>query len=299
MFAHRSYNVAPDIIDAGQGGGGGGNITNLAMPIGSVIPFAGSTIPNKWLLCNGTEYNKATADDLYDVIGYSYGVNPSSTSIVQGSGGAIYGYDTSTNILTIAGTNVVNTFIKVGTYIKLSGATATTGVDINGTIVLITVSNVAINGTGVGGIQYQGTFVNPVGSGVGGGGGTITTFNRFSVPVPDLRLASPIGAQAGSINLGTSGGSATTTLTITNLPPHSHTLWRGGVNATISSVNPDQMGFPNVDTGRAGGGNIYGATDTPTSGSRTQAVGQDGTGQTAFSTRNPYVALNYIIHAKN
>jgi microcystin-dependent protein len=295
MFARRSYNVAPDIIDAGQGGGG--NITNLAMPIGSVIPFAGSTIPDKWLLCNGTEYNQAIADDLFDVIGYSYGVNPSSTSMVQGSGGAIYGYDTSTNTFNIAGTDIVNTFIKVGTYIKLSGATATTGVDINGTIVLITTSNVAINGTGGVGIQYSGTFVNPVGG--SGGGGMITTFNRFSVPVPDLRLASPIGAQAGTINLGTSGGSATTTLTITNLPPHSHTLWRGGAQASQGSINADSIGTPNVDTGLAAGGNIYRATDTPTSGSRVQQVGQDGTGQTAFSTRNPYVALNYIIHAKN
>jgi microcystin-dependent protein len=297
MFAHRSYNVAPDIIDAGQGGGG--NITNLAMPIGSVIPFAGSTIPNKWLLCNGTEYNQAIADDLFDVIGYSYGVNPSATSIVQGSGGAIYGYDIATNTINFAGTNVVNTFIKVGTYIKLSGATATTGVNINGTIVLITTSNVAINGTGVGGVQYSGTFVNPLGSGVGGGSGMITTLNRFSVPVPDLRLASPIGAQTGTINLGTSGGSATTTLTITNLPPHSHTLWRGGAQANQGSTNADWIGSPNVDTGLAGGGNIYRATDTPATGTRVQQVGQDGTGQTAFSTRNPYVALNYIIHAKN
>lgn len=288
MFAHRSYNVAPDIIDAGQGGGGG-NITNLAMPIGSVIPFAGSTIPNKWLLCNGGEYRQDTADDLFDVIGYSYGANPSSTSIVQGSGGAIYGYDTSTNILTIAGTNVVNTFIKVGTYIKLSGATATTGVDINGTIVLITVSNVAINSTGVGGIQYQGTFVNPIGSGVGGGGGTITTFNRFSVPVPDLRLASPIGAQAGTINLGTSGGSATTTITADNLPQHNHGIDNG-------------LGYSGSGLGNGASGNFIRTNFVVSRTLASQTYLNDNSTlatNSAISTRNPYVALNYIIHAKN
>jgi microcystin-dependent protein len=288
MFAHRSYNVAPDIIDAGQGGGGGGNITNLAMPIGSVIPFAGSTIPNKWLLCNGTEYNQATADDLFDVIGYSYGVNPSSTSIVQGSGGAIYGYDTSTNIITFAGTNVVNTFIKVGTYIKLSGATTTTGVDINGTIILITVSNIAINGTGVGGIQYQGTFVNPVGSGVGGGSGTITTFTRFSVPVPDLRLASPIGAQTGTINLGTSGGASTVVISADNLPQHTHQVYVPG-NTALTSGTGQTVGFPNT-------------TAVPQTTVPSQTRLNDGTTlatNSALNIRNPYVALNYIIHAKN
>lgn len=300
MSGRNSYNVAPIPGDnnGGSGGGGGEPVLGSGVPVGSVIPYAGATTPAKWLLCNGGEYRQDNAEDLYGVIGYSYGVNPSSTSMIQGSGGAIYGYDVATNTINIVGTNIVNTFIKVGTYIKLSGATATTGLDINGTIVLITTSNVAINGTGTTGIQYSGTFVQPIGSGVGGGGGMITTFNRFSVPVPDLRLASPIGAQAGTINLGTSGGSATTTLTITNLPPHSHTLWRAGATANQGSTNADFIGTPNVDTGLAGGGNIYRATDTPSSGSRVQQVGQDGTGQTAFSTRNPYVALNYIIKAE-
>jgi len=293
MFGRRSYNVAPDIIDAGQGGGSG-NITNLAMPIGSVIPFAGSTIPDKWLLCNGTEYNQATADDLFDVIGYSYGIAPASTQISVG----FYNYGSPTpNTISFYQDGQTNTFIQAGTYVKPSGMTANAGVDINGTIILIT-SAPAIGSSGAG--SYIGTFVNPIsGSGSGSNDGLRTyLLNRFSVPVPDLRLASPIGAQAGTINLGTSGGSATTTLTITNLPPHSHTLWVGGADASQGSVNTQKLGFPNVDTGFAGGGNIYRATDTPTSGSRVQQVGQDGTGQTAFSTRNPYVALNYIIHAK-
>jgi microcystin-dependent protein len=236
------------------------------------------------LLCNGTEYNQAIADDLFDVIGYSYGVNPSSTSMVQGGGGAGYGYNTTTNTFSIFGTDIVNTFIKVGTYIKLSGATATTGVDINGTIVLITTSNVAINGTGAVGIQYSGTFVNPVGG--GGGGGMITTFNRFSVPVPDLRLAAPIGAQAGTINLGTSGGASTYQLVSNNLPFHRHGVFVPG-STSLSSGSGNRSGDPNVDNNTL---TIAGET-----------FNEDGTivANTAFSIRNPYVALNYIIHAKN
>jgi microcystin-dependent protein len=293
MSARNSYNVAPIPGDnnGGSGGGGGdGPSADGGLPVGSVIPYAGTTTPQKWLLCNGTEYNQATAEDLYGVIGYSYGVNPGSTSIVQGSGGAIYGYDTSTNTLTIAGTNVVNTFIKVGTYVKLSGATATTGVNINGTIVLITLSNVAINGTGVGGIQYQGTFVNPVGSGAGGGSGMVTTFNRFSVPVPDLRLASPIGAQAGTINLGTSGGSATTTITANNLPSHQHGMFQPGSRA-LSAASGNLCGDFNVDANlRTIRGETYVEGSTESNGALVQNL--------PISTRNPYVALNYIIKAE-
>jgi microcystin-dependent protein len=282
MFARRSYNVAPDIIDAGQGGGGG-NITNLAMPIGSVIPFAGSTIPDKWLLCNGAEYNQATADDLFDVIGYSYGIAPASTQISVG----FYTYGGITpNTISFYQDGQTNTFIKAGTYVKPSGMTANAGVDINGTIILIT-SAPAIGSSGAG--SYIGTFVNPI-SGVGNGSNDgLRTYllNRFSVPVPDLRLAAPIGAQAGTINLGTSGGSATTTITANNLPSHQHGVFQAGGRSAVSGGG-NLSGDPNVDNGTR---TVAGATFVDNGGAQVQ--------NTPISTRNPYVALNYIIHAKN
>jgi microcystin-dependent protein len=287
MSARNSYNVAPIPGDnnggSGGGGGGGGPSADGGVPVGTVLPFAGATVPDKFLLCNGTEYRQDLYEDLFDTIGYSYGVNPSSTSMVQGSGGAGYGYNTTTNTFSIFGTDIVNTFIKVGTYIKLSGATATTGVDINGTIVLITTSNVAINGTGAVGVQYSGTFVNPVGG--TGGGGMITTFNRFSVPVPDLRLAAPIGAQAGTINLGTSGGASTYQLVSNNLPFHRHGVFVPG-STSLSSGSGNRSGDPNVDNNTL---TIAGET-----------FNEDGTivSNTAFSIRNPYVSFNFIIKAE-
>ena len=266
------------------------------MPIGSVIPFAGVVgsngsfgVPTNWLLCDGREVRNDTYADLYNVIGFTYGVAP-AVSVLSGIGAYSYTANTLTFNITTA-----NTFVKVGTYVRPADFTTTTGADINGTYVLIT-SAPAIGGTGTG----VGTFANPI-SGTGSGNATGShSVNRASITTPNMVSKFPLGASTTtSPSNASTGGSATTTLTITNLPPHSHTLWRGGVQATISSVNPDNMGVPNVDTGLAGGGNIYRATDTPTSGSRVQQVGQDGTGQTAFSTLNPYLALNYIIHAKN
>lgn len=40
---------------------------------GTVISFAGSVIPNGWLLCNGAEVSKTTYAELYAVIGDGYG----------------------------------------------------------------------------------------------------------------------------------------------------------------------------------------------------------------------------------
>lgn len=46
----------------------GGNL-----PTGCVIPFAGTTIPDDWLLCNGQAVSRQEYDDLYAVIGIKYG----------------------------------------------------------------------------------------------------------------------------------------------------------------------------------------------------------------------------------
>jgi microcystin-dependent protein len=289
MFAHRSYNVAPDIIDAGQGGGGG-NIANNGMPIGSVVPFAGATAPTNWLICNGTQARRDLYPDLYSVIGFSYGLDPTTTTATNYF--SSYSYTGNTISVSILGT--VNTFITAGTIISPTNFSAFTGENLNGSLILVATAP-AIGSTGT----LTGTFIQPIaGTGAGNGVGLFSA-DRVSIPLPDLRLSSPVGAQTGTLNLASTGGSATQTLVITNLPPHSHTLWQGGAAASQGSVNTARLGDPNVDSGLATGGNIYAATNTPTSGSRTQQVGQDGTGQTSFSIRNPYVGMNYIIHAKN
>jgi len=291
MSARNSYNVAPIPGDnnGGSGSGGGdGPSADGGLPVGSVIPFVGATAPPKFLLCNGTEYNQANAEDLYDLIGYTFGVNPSSTSMVMVAPGGIYAYDNSTNIIGFVAYTPVNTFIKVGTYVKLSGFVASTGIDINGAVVLITESFVAIGSPGAVGTNYRGTFVNRLGT-TGGGGGTFTTLLRFSVPVPDLRLASPIGAGTG-IALGTSGGSATTTITANNLPSHQHGMFQPGSRA-LAAGSGNLCGDFNVDANlRTIRGETYVEGDTESNGPQVQNL--------PISVRNPYVAFNYIIKAQ-
>lgn len=42
-------------------------------PIGSVVAFAGTTVPTYWLVCDGRALVKTTYSALFDVIGYTYG----------------------------------------------------------------------------------------------------------------------------------------------------------------------------------------------------------------------------------
>ncbi|WP_052516458.1 tail fiber protein [Phaeodactylibacter xiamenensis] len=47
--------------------------TGLVMPVGSIIPFAGQTVPEGWLLCNGAVVRSDIYPDLFAVLGTHWG----------------------------------------------------------------------------------------------------------------------------------------------------------------------------------------------------------------------------------
>ena len=51
-----------------------------AVPAGVLVPFAGSTAPDGWLLCDGSAISRTTYADLYAVISTTYGAGNSSTT---------------------------------------------------------------------------------------------------------------------------------------------------------------------------------------------------------------------------
>ena len=64
------------------GGGGGGETANSfdTIPVGAQIPFAGTTIPSGYLLCDGRAVSRTTYKDLFAVIGTTYGAGDGSTT---------------------------------------------------------------------------------------------------------------------------------------------------------------------------------------------------------------------------
>ena len=53
--------------------------TGLVMPAGTVLPYAGTTVPPGWLLCDGTAYLiSGDQKDLFAAIGYTYGSDGTS-----------------------------------------------------------------------------------------------------------------------------------------------------------------------------------------------------------------------------
>ena len=53
---------------------------SMILPSGIVIPFAGSSAPNGWLLCAGQNVSRTTFANLFSVIGTSYGAGDGSTT---------------------------------------------------------------------------------------------------------------------------------------------------------------------------------------------------------------------------
>ncbi len=55
-------------------------ISDLGLPVGTMIPYAGSAAPTGWLLCDGTAYNRELYRTLFTVISTTYGVGDGATT---------------------------------------------------------------------------------------------------------------------------------------------------------------------------------------------------------------------------
>ena len=84
----------------------------LTLPSGAVIPFAGSTAPQGYLLCDGSEVSRADYPYLFDTIGTTYGEGDGSTTFnlpnlkdrfVQGAGANTVGTKKSAGLPNITG----------------------------------------------------------------------------------------------------------------------------------------------------------------------------------------------------
>jgi hypothetical protein len=181
--------------------------------------------------------------------------------------------------------STANLFLKVGTIVRPFGFVLTTGENINATYVTIA-SAPAIGATGT----ATGTFVQPIaGTGSGNASGTYNV-NRASFAVPNMVSKFPLGAQFnGSPAISSTGGSATTTISADNLPQHNHGIDNG-------------LGYSGSGLGNGPTGNFIRTNFVVDRTIASATYLNDNTTlatNSAISTLNPYLALYYIIHAKN
>lgn len=104
---------------------------DLAVPIGAILPYAGSTTPDGYLLCDGSEIERSKFSDLFDVIGVVY--NGSAALLGSGTyrlpdlrGRFALGKDNMDNAGTVP--------TPAGPYVDAGGGTAGRVPDVQATI---------------------------------------------------------------------------------------------------------------------------------------------------------------------
>lgn len=198
-------------------------VADLAVPIGAIIPFAGSTPPEGYLFCDGSEIERAKYPDLYDVIGVIF--------------------------------NGLTALVGVNTF-RLP--------DLRGRFAL-----------GKDNMDNAQTVPTSTGGYVDAGGGTAGR-------VPDV-LAQTLGGAAGSSSVS---------LTLANLPEHSHTLKSSRQDysavAITTTIDPDAT----TGLGPTAPGQAQYLKD---SGGVKKPVGT--TLGTAVGIMNPFLSINYIIRS--
>lgn len=72
------------------------SLTSLIMPSGVSVPFAGSSVPSGWLLCDGSAVSRSAYPSLFAAIGTTYGVGDGSTTfnLPDSRGRVVAGLDT-------------------------------------------------------------------------------------------------------------------------------------------------------------------------------------------------------------
>lgn len=133
--------------------------------------------------------------------------------------------------------------------------------------------------------QFQALF-SIIGNNYGGDG-------RTNMGLPDYRGVFPIGFGTNKVSgisypVGLQGGSSSRTITVSNLPPHSHSL-----NATNQAGNTsDPTNAILADT--SGLDKEYAGSVAPNVNMLGSAIGQTGGGQSLDITP-PFQALSFII----
>lgn len=258
--------------DALVGVGGSPSSSNLFVtegyrvfsPIGMVSPYAGTSAPTGWLLCDGSAVSRSTYAALFAVVSTTFGVGDGSTTfnVPNSASRSIVGVGTGTKVLTFSSRSS-NTITSTGSansatnevqtgqsVLYHSTATVITGLTDNTSYFLI---RVAFNQ-----FQLATTLANAV-------AGTPISLSSDGTGTQTFTMT--LSARA----LADTGGEETHALTTTQLSAHTHTF-----GVSVGAVSG--TGFPTLGTTQTG-------TNT-----------SDSTGgSTAHNNMQSFLALNYII----
>lgn len=233
-----------------------------SVPTGVINPFAGSSAPSGWLICDGTAVSRSTYASLFAILGTTYGSGDGSTTfnipdlrsripLGVGAGTKVATFfSRSSNILTVSGlTNANNNEFQTGQLVRYStSGSAIGGLTNNTNYYIVRVTNTTFSLATTLANAQNGTVITLSSDGTGTQTFTQTLTTR---------------------TLGDTGGEENHAMSLSELIAHSH----GGAS-TNSGITP---------TGWTGGSKADYASPVSTGGNQ------------AMNNMQPFLALNYII----
>jgi len=268
--------ILPDLDDAYDIGSPTKQFKDIYLSslTGIVVPFAGSSAPTGWLMCDGSAVSRTTYANLFGIIGETYGAGDTSTTfnlpdlrsrLPVGAGTAPTKVATfvsrSSNVITVSGiSDAANNEFQTGQAVLYSAASgAMTGLTHNTTYYLVRTGNLTFSLASSLANAQNGTVISLSSDGTGTQTFTLTLTAR---------------------TLGHSGGEENHAMSLTELLAHNHT------HEFLQASGGDGAQPAIADSGSA----LSSSWQTSTR-RRNAATG----GNTTSNNMQPFLALNYLI----
>lgn len=252
---------------------------NEIVPIGVVLPYAGSSAPTGFLLCDGAAVSRATYSALFGIVSTTFGAGDGSTTfnlpdmrsrVPVGAGSAPtktfdFAYtavDTSTEIITVPTNDSLHTGTPV---VFTTTGTLPTGLSLATTYYVIRMSATTIKVATSLALALAGTAINITAQGSGTHTATVTY---------TARTLAAVGGEEAHAN------------TIAEMAAHGHGVTDPGHVHAMGITHGDQ-------DGSGSNGAIDGSLNT--SSATTGITINETGGSTAHNNMQPYLALNFII----
>jgi len=243
------------------------------VPTGGILPYAGSSAPSNYLMCDGAGVSRSTYSTLFALVGTTYGVGNGTTTfnvpdlrnrvpLGAGTGTKVATFASrASNVITVTGlTNAANNEFQTGQAVVYS----TTGAVITGltnatTYYVVRTGNLTFSLASSLSNAQNGTVVSLSSDGTGTQTFTITYTTRTRADT---------------------GGEENHAMSSTELLSHTHTI-----------TTPY---LPRAYTSAQGGGSNS-KLSSPTEGAGTDLVINNAGGNAAMNIMQPFLSLNYII----